>query len=907
MEWATNRGENSGRIPLLSTKLHPARTRSFLLPRTRLTDKLDDGLQCKLTTITAPAGYGKTTLLSEWARRRNRAAAWLSLDTLDNDPTAFWSYFIGALQVLQPGLGDRSLDALYTVPRPPIEVALAPLINELAAVSVDFSLVLDDYHVIEHAAIHSSLSFFIERMPSTLHLYITGRREPPLRLTRLRAEGELLELKLDEMRFTFDESTAFAQNSANVSLSRDEIVALATEADGWIAGLRLVLLAHAETAAPAFGRERRSGVYRYLAEYIANEVLEAEPAESREFLLQTAILKEFNDSVCDAVTGGSDGADRIEHLATAGLFVSPSASEWFRYHPLFASVTRWLLDEESPELVPVLHRRASLWFQRNSRPAQAVDHMIASGDFEQAAVLASRYAESVLAAGDHSTLLAWRDALPEEQIVGREPLMLAITWALLLTGNLQSAESYIDPLHRTTGRRTESGLSDVASHIDAIDDFIAFARKSAYTEDRPAETRAARRERMNTESPLAGDAKAATGAEATAPRETESANTTGSDRFAVLDALPQLALVQVRMGQLKAARKTFQRVIDAQPDSEPTTGQLRNAAASYIGLAQIDYETDSIERAMANAGEGLALARGIGDSVLIHDGYVLMARVQKARGEIEGAFESLDEAERLLCDSGAEQTLCDSLAAHRAHLWLSHEHLPAALDWAGAYDPDAEDPADDLARFRMLTFVRVLIARKEFDRAHEVLNRLLQAGEARGWGDITIPALALQATTYMAQGDERQASHSIGGAMKMASTQHYFRSIVDEGPVLISPIRRLLDEIPQGPLNGSGEAMRPYLESLILALDEGGEDESGERRAEKPMNGYHPALALNPLSEREIEVLRLISAGKSNAVIAQALFISVSTVKTHINNLYSKLGVESRTQALMRGRELNLV
>src|SRR5688500_1822074 len=202
MVWATNRGENSGRIPLLSTKLHPARTRSFLLPRTRLTDKLDDGLQCKLTTITAPSGYGKTTLLSEWARRRNRAAAWLSLDTLDNDPAAFWSYFIGALQVLQPGLGADSLDALYAEPRLPIEQALAPLINELAAVSVEFSLVLDDFHVIEHAAVHQSLSFFIERMPSTLHLYISGRRESPLRLTRLRAEGELLELKPDEMRFT---------------------------------------------------------------------------------------------------------------------------------------------------------------------------------------------------------------------------------------------------------------------------------------------------------------------------------------------------------------------------------------------------------------------------------------------------------------------------------------------------------------------------------------------------------------------------------------------------------------------------------------------------------------------------------------------------------------------------------
>src|SRR5688500_19006681 len=205
MEWAIHRGENSGRLPLLSTKLHPARTRSFLLPRTRLTEKLDEGLQCKLTTIAAPAGYGKTTLLSEWARRRNRAAAWLSLDALDNDPAAFWAYFIGSLQVLQPGLGADSLDALYAENQPPIELALAPLINELAAISVDFSLVLDDYHVIDHEAIHSSLSFFLERMPATLHLYIAGRRQPPLRLTRLRAEGEIMEIRLDEMRFTNEE------------------------------------------------------------------------------------------------------------------------------------------------------------------------------------------------------------------------------------------------------------------------------------------------------------------------------------------------------------------------------------------------------------------------------------------------------------------------------------------------------------------------------------------------------------------------------------------------------------------------------------------------------------------------------------------------------------------------------
>jgi LuxR family transcriptional regulator, maltose regulon positive regulatory protein len=910
MEWASNRGENSGRIPLLSTKLHPARTRSFLLPRLRLTDKLDDGLHCKLTIVAAPAGYGKTTLLSEWARRRNRAAAWLSLDALDNDPVTFWAYFIGALQILQPGLGSASLDALYSDAQPPIEQALAPLINELAAVSVDFSLVLDDYHTIEAAAIHSSLSFFIERMPSTLHLYITGRREPPLRLTRLRAEGELMEIKLEEMRFTSEECFAFIQNGGNSTITRDEAVELAGEADGWIAGLRLVQLAKADAGSPAFGRDRRSGVYRYLAEYVASEVLESEPGESRAFLLQTAILKEFNESVCDAVTGGADSAARLEQLAASGLFVCPSTQTegWFRYHPLFACVTRWLLTEESPELLPVLHRRASLWFQKNGRPAEAVDHMIASGDLEQAAVLAARYAEAVLASGDHATILSWRERLPHDQVIGREPLLLAITWALLLTGDLQTAEAYVEPLHRSTGRRPESGLADVASHLDAIDDFLSFAKKSNPVEtDRPAETRSARRERMASEA--LGEMKVKpSGVMVTGDGE-DAIKTPENERFAVLDALPQLGALQVRMGQLKDARRTFQRVIDAQPDGEPTPGQARNAAASYIGIAMIDYETDSVDRAMASVGEGLALARPLGDPMLIHDGYVVMARVQKARGEIEEAFDALDEAERQLNELGAGQSLCDSLAAHRAHLWLSHDHLPAALDWAGEYDPDAEDPSDDLARFRMLTFVRVLIARKEFDRAHEILNRLLQAGEERGWGDITIPALVLQTTTHLAQGDERQATQSIGGALKLASAQHYFRSIVDEGPVLVRLLRRLLEEIPSGPLNGQGEIVRPYIESLVAALGEDVEGEENEEggRGGRQLHGYHPALALNPLSEREIEVLKLISAGKSNSTIAQALFISVSTVKTHINNLYSKLGVESRTQALMRGRELNLI
>jgi LuxR family maltose regulon positive regulatory protein len=908
MEWATNRGENSGRIPLLSTKLHPARTRSFLLPRTRLTDKLDEGLHCKLTVIAAPAGYGKTTLLSEWARRRNRAAAWLSLDALDNDPVAFWAYFVGALQVLQPGLGAASLDALYAEPRVPIEQALAPLINELAAVSVDFSLVLDDYHTIEHPAIHASLSFFVERMPATLHLYITGRREPPLRLTRLRAEGELMEIGLEEMRFSSEECLAFIQNTGHSSISREEAAALASQADGWIAGLRLVQLGYGEQATTVVGRDRRSGVYRYLAEYVATEILESEQAESREFLLQTAILKEFNASVCDAVTGGADAGARLERLAGSGLFIAPGAGEgWYRYHPLFATVTRRLLEEESPELLPVLHRRASAWFQRNGRAAEAVDHMIASGDLEQAAVLAARHAECVLAAGDHATLLAWRERLPDEQNVGREPLLLAITWALLLTGDLQTAEAYVEPLHRATGRRPESGLADVASHLDAIDDFLAFARKSTpVEEERPAESRSSRRDRMMAEG-IGELTVRPSGAIVSAEGE-DTPRIGGFERFAVLDALPQLGALQVRMGQLKAARKTFQRVIDAQPDVEPTPGQIRNAAASYIGLAIIDYETDSIDRAMANVGEGLALARTIGDPTLIHDGYVLTARVQKARGAIEEAFEALDEAERILSEVESTQSLCDSLAAHRAHLWLAHDHLPAALDWAGEYDPDAEDPSDDLARYRMLTFVRVLIARKEFDRAHEILDRLLQAGEEHGWGDVTIPALVLQSTTFLAQGDERQASQSIGGAMKLAASQHYFRSIVDEGPVLARPLRRLLEEIPAGPLNGNGEALRPYLESLVDALSDGSEAEEGaEGSRDRNHNGYHPALALNPLSEREIEVLKLISAGKSNATIAQALFISVSTVKTHINNLYSKLGVESRTQALARGRELNLI
>lgn len=919
MEWAANRSANSEWLPLLTTKLHVARTRPNLVHRPRLAERLDEGLRTRLTLIAAPAGFGKTTLLSGWAQRSKQNVAWLSLDESDNVPVKFWAYFIGSLQRLQPGLGSGSLELLQA--GQPVELALTALINELAAMPGEVAMVLDDYHHITLDSIHSTLSFFIERMPAQMHLFITGRIEPPIQLTRLRARGELIEIRDSELRFTQQEAASLFGGFPGIDLSSEEIGELIALTEGWAVALQLTGLAMQEGKRGGEGRISSSR-FRYVAEYVFDEIMRRLPEETRQFLLRTSILERLNGGVCNAVTGSEDADSTIQKLLSANLFLFPIDGEpdSYRYHRLFAQVLRDRMEQTDHAEVNELHRRASQWFEMNGSPQEAVEHLIRSREIEKAVVLAEKHAETILAAGKLDALLRWRGIFPEEMISSRPSLALAFGWALLLTGQFESVEKYLEIGHRFAPPRPDTGLSDISGHVAAMENMLAGFRsgerragelKDDEESAKRKEDRPPQRGIPPVTPPMGVFTTSAHSLEKPQGSEIDVAIAPPQTRFSLHEALPRVAKLQFKMGKLRTATATYNEALDLL-DEHPHQDEehLLTAARCHAGLAEIDYERNAIDSAMHHLSEALRLGRESGDCALLRDIYLLLSQVHQTRGDLDGAADAIDEAEQILRKGGMQEEMLESLVPHRVRIWLALGQVQNAIQWAQKELQNVPDRSSDWYEQRQLALARILISRYRADDALEILTPLLQMAEARQWGDTIIRTLLLQGMALDQQGEAEQAVPVITRALRMAAPEMYLRTFVDEGGPMVRLLKRLRDMQDEEPGIKVEAAPGEYLESLLTML---GVTQEVVYETAKNSNGIstHPTIPAEdlptPISDREIEVLKLIADGKSNASIADSLYISLSTVKTHINNLYSKLGVESRTQALARAREFNLI
>jgi LuxR family transcriptional regulator, maltose regulon positive regulatory protein len=889
--------------PLLETKLHPPRRRRELVARSRLSERLRRGRDVAVTVVAAPAGFGKTTLLSEWLGDAPRTA-WLSLDGRDNDPTRFWSYVVAALRTVAPGIGETALSLLGSSPAA-VEAALVTLVNELAAAEDDLVLVLDDYHAIESVDLHEAMAFLVEHLPPQVHLVVASRADPPLPLARLRARGQLLEVRAADLRFTVEEAAAYFNGSMGLDLSADDVTALEARAEGWIAALQLAALSMQGRDDVAEFIANFTGDDRFVVDYLVEEVLERQPVEVRRFLVETAVLGRLTGSLCDAVTGGTGGRARLEMLERANLFVVPLDDRrlWYRYHHLFADVLRARLLDEQPDRVPELHRRASAWHAENGDRAEAIAHAMAGGHFERAAELVELTAPLMRRTRQEATLRRWLEALPEHLLEDRPVLAIALVGARMATGDgtgveslLRSVESWLHAPAAGTTHRASAPIVFDAEELARLPAQVAVYRAAlALLAGDVAGTIAHADRVLSLVEPsdhfLRGSASGLLGLAHWTVADLDTARDRYADAVrAFVDAghLPDvlgcslaLADIQMAQGRLGDAAHTFEAGLRLTQDHPG----LRGRADMHVGLCEVLLERDEVEAAARHLDAADELGEHAGLPQHRYRRRVAAARLRQVEGDARGALALLAEAERVYeTDFSPAVRPIPALVA-RAHLTLGD--LAAADRWAHDHHVAAGDELTYVREFEHITLARLLIARRDSGAVGDALHlvdRLLAAAEHGRRGRSAVELLVLRSLAHDALGDRHAAAAALEEALARAEPEGYVRVFADEAPTLTA----LLHAVP-----ARGAAGRHARRVLASTSPSGGGRPSGRELVKE-------------LSGRERDVLRLLRSELSGPDIARELVVSLNTVRTHTKNIYAKLGVTSRRQAVRRAEELGL-
>ncbi len=906
-------------IPLMSTKLYVPPLRAEWVPRPRLLARLSAGTAGKLTLISAPAGFGKTTLLSEWARRHEDEAtsgghpprvAWVSLDRGDNDPARFWAYVIAALQTLQPGLGATALALLPSPPLPGDEAVLTALLNDIAGAPEEgkrparpYILVFDDYHLIDAQPIHDGVAFLLDHLPPSLHLVIATRSDPPLPLARLRGQGQLAELRARDLRFTADEAAAFLERAVGGELSRADVLAVTARTEGWIVGMQLAALSlqgqDRETLANAIAA--LTGSQRHILDYLLEEVLQQQPAGVQTFLLQTAILDRLSGPLCEAVTGQGDGQATLERMEKGNLFLVPLDDErrWYRYHHLFADLLRKRLRQLHPDLEPDLHRRASAWHERTGALPAAIDHALAADDRERAAQLIAGEAEAAWGRGEHATLLRWLQALPPTLVAACPHLGVYHAFLLFVAGKYQEAEGHVQAVERALSaagappeppdpdRRQVQGMAAavrayVALFQGDIAATIRFSRQAlAALPERVSQWRNTAALALADAHSLSGDMVAAEQALAEAVKASRA---TGNP-FLILLAHSKLAINQMSRGHLRRADEICRQ--ELQLLREKGLSQTAMAGRLYATWGEVLCEWNDLDGATSCMDRALALSGQEGNVAALAWGYLLQVRVLFARQDLAGMAGALQKLEELAQESDVPIWVVNGTAAWKARLWVAQGSLSAAAALLAERGVSANGQPTYLRAAEYLSLVRLLMAQGRWSEAMVLLERLLAESEGGGRTGWVIGMLALEALALQAQGDAARAIGALARALALAEPEGYVRAFADEGP----PLARLLYE-------AAARGVAPEYSRQLLATFPAAPPVAAQQRR---------TGLIEPLSERERELLRLIAEGLSNQEIAQRLYISLPTVKWHTTNIYGKLGVRSRTQAVARARALGIL
>ena len=880
--------------------------RSRVVARARLVERLDAGLHSRLTLVSAAAGFGKTTLLSEWAAALTRGpykapslrgapdgsgenlqVAWLSLDEGDSDPVRFLTYLVAALQTVAPGVGDGVMAALQAPQPPSLEALLAALLNDIAVTSIPFVLVLDDYHAVEAPAVDQAVGFLLDYLPPPMHLVIASREDPPLPLARLRARGQLTELRAADLRFTPAEAAEFLNEVMGLNLTEAEVDALEARTEGWIAGLHLAALSmqgRTDSAAfiAAFG-----GSHRFVLDYLVEEVLQRQPAGVQDFLLRTAILNRLCGPLCDAVTQdpAADGQETLTALERANLFIVPLDNErrWYRYHHLFGELLRQRLHQRMPaDALAGLHIRASDWFAANDLEMEAFQHAAAAGDIDRAERLLEGRGMPLLFRGAARPILGWLGSLPDAVLDAHPALWVTYASALLFIQQVAGVEEKLQAAEAVlAGAALDDKTRDLLGHIASIRATVAVTQQDGqmilvqsqraldYLHPRNLPVRTAATWSLGYAHYLQGDRAAAGRAYSEAIAASQAMG------HFIIHIMATLGLASIQEGDnhLALAAETYRRVLELAGDPP-----LPVACGAHLGLARISYQWNDLAAAQQHGQQGLHLARQIPNTDRAVACELFLARLKLAQGDLAGAATLLATVGGQARQHKFAALQLPELAALETLLALRQGQMAAASEAARREDIP-------------LSRARVELAQGDAAAALSTSTAYRQESETRGWADERLKAMILQALAEQTQGDKAAAMHTLAEALALAEPGGYIRAFIDEG----QPMAQLVAQVAE-------RGIKPDYTARLLAAfaaQQPGRHDGAVAPAGRPL--------VEPLSTREMEVLRLIAEGLSNHEIGERLFLALDTVKGHNRRIFDKLGVQRRTEAAARARVLGLL
>jgi LuxR family transcriptional regulator, maltose regulon positive regulatory protein len=908
---------------LLATKLHVPQPRPGFLARPRLLERLAEATARELVLVCTPAGFGKTTLLGDWARRSGQAVAWLSLDQGDTDPTRFWRHVAAALDRVRQGIAEQVAGLLGPPTSPSFEGLVTALVNELAAEpgEGEVVLVLDDYHLVDAEAVHTSLAFLVEHLPPGLRLLLASRTNPPLPLARLRASGQLAELRERELRFTAEEAAALLREAVGPDLPEEAVAALAARTEGWVAGLQLAALSlRGQPDIPGFVATF-SGSHRWVLDYLTEEVLDRQPEEVRQFLLATSVLERLSGELCDAVTGRTDSQDMLERVERANLFLVSLDEQrrWWRYHQLFADLLRARLQQERPGRVPALHRDAAGWCERHGLADDAVRHAVAAGDASWAARLVERHVDGLFLHSEGATLQRWLAALPAELVGCRPRLLLAQAILAGLSGRVEAADGLLDAAERALADAMdepyEPSVGRAASLVANVPAAVALER--GYLAQLRGDTGRAvalasqalaeldegawmlgsiARVRLAMAEWLRGRLAAAEQAFGSSVAQWRAAG----ELTLAARGCHHLALLQRAQGRLDAAVATYRQVLEVA--AVPGRPALPAAGIAHVGMAEIAYQRGELAAALEHVTKSIELCRRFVYTPPLATGLVTLAWIRQATGDPAGALAAMDEAGQV-APSPDVAALLNPVPAQRARLLLAHGEVAAAARWTNQRGLRADDEPSYPREPEYLVLVRVLLAQQEPEQALGLLQRLHDLAAAQARVGSVIEIRALQALALAASGDERGALAALAEALTPAAPQGYLRVFVDEGAPMARLLGRLAGPAQQQRVAVAEHVPPDYLARLLASFPPA----AGTARPPGRAVARPPPGLVEPLSERELEVLALLAVGRSNQQIAEELVVALDTAKKHVSHILDKLGAANRTQAVARARELELL
>ncbi len=904
---------------LLTTKFHASPPPAHLVPRPRLVQQLEAGTRQRFTLISAPAGFGKTTLISAWLHNRAEPFAWLSLGGGDNDPARFWTYVIGALQTLKPDLGRDAQAMLQSPQPPPLEAVVTMLINDLVThqppgeSGEPYCLVLDDYHLIETAAIHESVNFLLDRLPRSCHPVLVTRMDPPLSLPRRRARREVSEVRASMLRFTEEETARFFEKTADRSLSAIEVATLAERTEGWVASLQLAGISLQAQSDPSTFIAAFAGNDRYVMDYLVDEVFTRQPEDVQRFLLDTSILDSLCAGLCEAVVygedglpeGGGSGQATLRYLERANLFMVPLDNHraWYRYHHLFADLLAHRLRQEEAHRIPALHRRAGRWYEQQGKLEQALHHVLEAGEMDWAARLIEQTGNAIIwAKGEMATLARWLGRLSEEQVRSSPKLCLLRAWLLYADAQIEPIVPLLSAAEASL-QQADQAAPDVKAMLGeaaALRAFVATRIGDVQATLEAIESARRALEQLPDEAPHLRVLLTFALAEAyfsagnlTAARPTyQQATTLGrsiGNRFLYGCSLLRLCDIYKFGGALDQMGRALE-------DLEQLIAQYQDSFVAPFALgekAEFLRERNAPDEAVALLREAIDTGQRFAQRWIEHDCAVYLAQALRAQEDLEGALEATQHAIRIRTQHRIHQDWSViAPQAYQARLHLLQGEVARAARWAEEAGLKPTNPPSHFRELEYLALVRVLIAQDRTEEATVLLEQIREQAETGSRVRNVIEALVLHALALEQQDEPEAALQKIAEALALAEPSGYIRPFVDEGPSLMPLLYRAAEH-----------GLSPdYARRLLAAFPHDGTASPTLVRIIHARETH-----LDPLTKREIEILRLIAEGLSNQQIADTLFLSLHTVKAHTRNIFGKLDVRRRTQAVSKAKGLGIL